>query len=216
MSQPRLKLIAHPAQFVNEIKNRIMKDSRRQFIKNTGIVTLMGMYAGLPTSCLSNLNDAQQEGFVSHPENQEIYLIAGRQAPVSLLINKIKHGSNTMSFCKEEIVENDFIPVHKHGKEDEIIYVQNGTGLFILNDKEFQVSQGSVAFIPKNRWHGLKNIGNEVLTILFSYAPSGFENYFREIGVPKGTEWVEKTPEEFKAIDEKYSIVYKYNPPRWE
>ncbi|MCB9318114.1 MAG: cupin domain-containing protein [Lewinellaceae bacterium] len=194
-----------------------MKDSRRQFIRNSGITSILGIFPGLYILNSAEIgNLSLKEGFVCQPENQETYLIAGRQAPVTLMINKIKHGINSVSFCKEEIVENDFIPIHKHGREEEIIYIQNGRGLFILGEKEFKVSAGSIAFVPKNIWHGLKNIGSDVLTMIFSYSPSGFENYFREIGVAKGEEWIEKTPEEYNAIDKKYSIVYKYTPPRWE
>ncbi len=156
------------------------------------------------------------KGFVSHPANQETYLIAGRQAPVTLLVNKSVHKVNSISFCKEIIVSDDFIPVHKHGGEEELIYIQSGNGQFILGDNAIEVGSGSIAFVPRNEWHGLKNISSEPLIMLFNYSPAGFENYFREIGVPIGTKWEDKTPEEFAKIDKKYKIEYKFNPPRWE
>lgn len=169
-------------------------------IKKSGIAAMPGVYPGVFISCRSDIPDSNSKAFISQPENQEIYLIAGRQAPVCLMINKIEHGVDSMSFCREEIAVDDFIPVHKHGKEEEIIYIQNGDGLSVLDDQKYKVRVGSAAYVPKNTWHGLKNIGDCPLSMIFSFSPSGFENYFREIGVPRGTTWSEKTQEEYSAL----------------
>lgn len=93
--------------------------------------------------------------------------------------------------------------------EAEIIYIQSSSGTFTLNDKEFQIKEGGSAYIPIGVWHGLKNTGDETFRMLFGYTPSEFESYFREIGAPKVTEWIQKTPEEFSAINKKYGIIYK-------
>jgi hypothetical protein len=45
--------------------------------------------------------------------------------------------------------------------------------------------------------------------MLFSFTPSGFENYFREIGTRPSEAPKASTGEERSAIEKKYGIVYK-------
>lgn len=185
-----------------------MKGNRRQFLKYAG---LSGMATSLPFAAAfsSGRVEAAVEGFVIDVEEQEQYYIAGRQAPVRIIVDKSNRGLDNISLCMEEIVPGDGIPVHKHLNEDEVVYIQKGSGIFTLGDKEYSVKEGSVAFVPKGGWHGLRNTGTEDLHMLFSFSPAGFEGYFREIGVPKCVAWKDKTAEEFAAINQKYGIVYK-------
>jgi oxalate decarboxylase/phosphoglucose isomerase-like protein (cupin superfamily) len=125
------------------------------------------------------------------------------------MVDKNKNGIGTMSLCKEEIKPGEGIPVHKHLNEAESIYIQQGSGVFTLYDKEYAVQAGSAAFVPKGVWHGLQNTGSESLVMVFSFSPSGFEGYFREIGVPPGVAWKQKTNEEFAAAAKKYGIQYR-------
>ena len=155
-------------------------------------------------------NDAlDKQGFVTNVEDQEVLLIGDRQAPVTIMVDKKVKGIKSISFCHEDIVPGGRIPVHKHLNEAEVIYIQRGSGIFTLGDKEYELKEGGAALVPKRVWHGLRNTGKETLRMVFSFTPSGFEGYFREIGVPKGVKWKEKTPEEFAAIDKKYGVVYK-------
>jgi mannose-6-phosphate isomerase-like protein (cupin superfamily) len=183
-----------------------MNKTRRNLLKTAG---LSGLASLLPISQLMAMEPFDEEGFVLDADAHETYMIAGRQAPVTIIVDKKKKGINSVSFCIEEIFPNDIIPVHKHLNEVEVIYIQKGSGIFILGEKEYPVKEGSAAFVPKAVWHGLKNTGTENVTMMFSFAPSGFEGYFREIGVLKGQEWKGKTAEEFSAAAKKYGIVYK-------
>jgi mannose-6-phosphate isomerase-like protein (cupin superfamily) len=185
-----------------------MKSKRRQFLKAMGVT---GIVSTLPFPSLfaSLQGNTDSEGCVIHPEMQETYYIAGREAPVRIMISKSEQGLQSHSLCMEEIGLNDGIPVHKHLNEDELIYIQQGNGVFTLGEREIPVRAGSAAFVPKGVWHGLRNTGNKPLHMLFSFTPSGFEGYFREIGVKKGVQWVDKTAEEFAAINRKYGVVYK-------
>ena len=185
-----------------------MRDNRRQFLKTIG---LAGFASSLPFTQLLALNPPEDDsqGFVVSAKEQETWLIAGRQAPVTIVVDKKNRGVQSASFCYEDIRPGDLIPVHKHLREVEIIFIQKGSGVFTLGDKEFAVEEGGAAFVPKGVWHGLRNTGAETLRMMFSFSPSGFDGYFREIGVPPGVAWKEKTPEEFAAIDKKYGVVYK-------
>ena len=182
-----------------------MIDNRRKFLK---LITATA--AVLPVSNLLAFNGEKPSGgFVIHEEEQETYLIGPRRAPVTLIVDKSHRGVDKISFCREEIVPEDGIPVHKHLHEDELIYIQYGSGLFTLGDQQYEVKAGSTAYVPKGVWHGLMNKGSDNLRMIFSFTPSGFENYFREIGVKEGSTSNNLTKQDWDAIDKKYGIVYK-------
>ncbi len=184
-----------------------MKNHRRQFLKTAGLSSAVAFLS--PNALAMESEGNEDSGFVTNPDNHQTYYIAGRQAPVTIVVDKSRKGVKTISFCYEDIRPGDGVPVHKHLNEIEMIYIQGGSGVFTLGDKTFPVQDGSAAYVPKGVWHGLQNTGPSTIRMMFSYAPSGFEDYFREIGVPKGVEWKEKSDEEWAAISKKYGIVMK-------
>jgi quercetin dioxygenase-like cupin family protein len=184
-----------------------MAQKRRAFLK---AAALTGATSFLPFSSLLAFDGpTYAEGFVTGEAEQETYLIGPRRAPVTFLVDKQSKDVGAISFCREEIIPGDGIPVHKHLNEEEVIYIQYGSGLFTLGEKEYEVKAGSVAYVPKGLWHGLRNTGTADMRMLFSFTPSGFENYFREIGTRPGKARKELPAEHWQAIEKKYGIVYK-------
>ncbi|HYE55548.1 MAG TPA: cupin domain-containing protein [Chitinophagaceae bacterium] len=182
-----------------------MSDNRRQFLRSLGFA---GAASLLPFSNLLAFGNGNPgEGFVINEEDQETYLIGPRRAPVTIMVDKSRKNVNSFSLCREEIVPQDGIPVHKHLNEDELIYIQYGSGVFTLGEQQYQVKAGSAMYVPKGIWHGIMNNGTENIRMVFSFTPSGFENYFREIGVPQGS--TQQKQFDWNAIDKKYGIVYK-------
>lgn len=183
-----------------------MDDIRRNFLKNIGALSAVSL---LPPALLQAKSIRNSEGYVIHPDKQETYLIGPRKAPVTLVLTKDQSGIGNISFCFEDIIPNDGIPVHRHLNEDEFIYISSGSGIFTLGEKKIEVKAGSAAFVPKNTWHGIHNTGNENIRMMFNFTPAGFENYFREIGVLPGKQF-NLTREQFNAIDKKYGIEYRF------
>lgn len=184
-----------------------MAHQRRAFLKAAALTGASSFVS--PFSLLAAEGPGEAEGFVTGEAEQETYLIGPRRAPVTFMVDKQSKKVGSMSFCREEIIPGDGIPVHKHLNEEEVIYIQYGSGVFTLDEKTYEVKAGSVAYVPKGVWHGLRNTGTTDLRMLFSFTPSGFENYFREIGTRPGETPKTLTNEEWAAIDEKYGIVYK-------
>lgn len=198
------------------VKLRPMNQTRRELIKHLGVLALI---SGAQIKLLADEKadkDFLKSGFVLQPEDHETYLITQRKAPVTIMVNKERHGVGIMSFCKEVIAPGDYIPIHKHGQEDELIYIEAGAGTFLLGETKHTVSQGSVAHVPPGVWHGLLNNGNTPIIMVFAYTPSGFENYFREIGTRPNEPMKEITAEEYARINLKYQMEYKHFPPAWE
>jgi hypothetical protein len=62
---------------------------------------------------------------------------------------------------------------------------------------------------PKVVWHSLQNTGGENIEMRFSYTPSGFEGFFREVGTAIGHPFVKRSQEEKRAIARKWGIIYR-------
>lgn len=114
-----------------------------------------------------------------------------------------------MSLLAEDIVPDDGIPVHKHGREDEFIFVGRGQGLITFGEEQHDVDAGAIAFVPRGVWHGLENRGTGVLRMIFGYTPAGFEGYFREIGVRPGNPPRSLTSEDWARINQQFHITYR-------
>ena len=80
-------------------------------------------------------------------------------------------GANNFCMRVFEVEKEGFTPKHSHDWEHEIFFHQ-GTGEVFLNGKWEPVSAGSVAYIPGNKEHQIKNKGSEKL-VFVCLVPSG-------------------------------------------
>jgi mannose-6-phosphate isomerase-like protein (cupin superfamily) len=61
--------------------------------------------------------------------------------------------------------------IHSHIPE-QIYYILEGSGFMTVGDESGEVGPGDCVFIPSERPHGLKNVGDVVLRYLSAAAPS--------------------------------------------
>jgi quercetin dioxygenase-like cupin family protein len=179
-------------------------NSRKQFL-TTGSAGLLSCLLPLQGFCTDTPGF---EGVVVNEAEGETYLIRNGTTTVKIKVARL-HGSNSISFLSESILPRDAVRIHKHSNEDELIFIHKGQGLFTLGEKQYPVSEGSVAIVPRGAWHGLENKGSENLEMRFAYTPSGFEGFFRDVGTPAGRPFVVKTAEEKRIIAKKWGIIYK-------
>jgi mannose-6-phosphate isomerase-like protein (cupin superfamily) len=128
--------------------------------------------------------------------------------PVRIKISPPQEGRFAM--ITQEVSPGTVIPVHAHDREDEIIFIQSGTGEASLGDRTLPLAAGSTLYVPQGTWHGGRNTGKDTLMWIAIYSPSGFEGYFREIGrrapddPPRS-----RTPAERIALDTRFAIRYR-------
>jgi quercetin dioxygenase-like cupin family protein len=72
-------------------------------------------------------------------------------------------------------------PVHVHDKEDEIIVLLKGSGIFWVGDQRWELSEGGVAFLPRNVPHAYRFTSEDV-DMLAVCTPAGTEDFFRAAG----------------------------------
>jgi len=176
--------------------------TRRTFLK-TSVIGVSGAFVPF-----SNLLGSVDTAIVKQPEEYETFLVR-ENTPITFNISKKTDGISSVSLLTEELVPGSVIPMHKHIHADEFFFFSQGTGIFILDDKTFSFKPGTTAFVPKNTWHSLKNTGDDNVIFNFGFSPAGFEEFFREIGTPKGQQFKEKSEKERTAIADKYGMVFK-------
>ncbi|HEV8083112.1 MAG TPA: cupin domain-containing protein [Chitinophagaceae bacterium] len=180
--------------------------NRRSFLKATSAAVMSSTLISLPQ--FSFANHANKNGIVKNADEGETYFVR-ENTPITIKVSKKTDNIDSVSICTEEIMPGNGIPIHKHLNEDETFFFHKGNGTFILDDQEFTVTEGSIAFVPRDTWHGLKNTGNELLVFTFGFSPAGFEDFFRQIGTIKGATFKTKTQEEIKLLATKYGMIYK-------
>ncbi len=112
-------------------------------------------------------------------------------------------GSDNLALGTQQVPVRAGIPVHRHVEMDEVFYVLEGSGTFILNDSRETVEKGGTIFIPKGAWHGFENPGEEML-LLWVVTPPGLEGFFREVASPPGVAPKSLTREQRDEIARKY------------
>jgi quercetin dioxygenase-like cupin family protein len=68
-------------------------------------------------------------------------------------------------------------PIHTHTREDETLYVLEGTITAYVGDQRIDVEAGSYAALPKDVPHGLSVRGDEA-RLLLTLEPAGAEYFF--------------------------------------
>jgi len=179
-------------------------NTRRRFLGqgSLGFLSLL-----LPLQSSSN-DTPGFKGLVVNEQEGETYMIRNGTTTLRIKISKT-HGSESICFLSESILPGEAIPVHKHLNEDELIFLHKGSGLFTLGEKQYPVTEGAIAVVPKGVWHGLQNTGSENIEMRFAYTPSGFEGFFREVGTPAGQPFVKRSQEEKRVIARKWGMIHK-------
>jgi mannose-6-phosphate isomerase-like protein (cupin superfamily) len=110
-------------------------------------------------ACLFSLIGKSQE--VINVEKFE----AGNRPVVT---NNLFSDSLVSSFC---IIIKSEVRSHKHLNHSEHLIVQEGEALMKLNDKEFNIKEGDVIFIPKGSTHSVLVKGKKPLKVISIQTP---------------------------------------------
>lgn len=80
-------------------------------------------------------------------------------------------GSKKMCFGVADFPPNSHAPEHVHENEEEIIYFITGYGEMFFDEKPEKIENGSIAFIPPNVKHSIKNDSNQVMHLAYVFSP---------------------------------------------
>lgn len=178
---------------------------RRSFLLGLGGLGL-SFRQGLPMS-LAVPQDPAQEGFVLGA-NQGEHLIHFRDHGNIYIKCSASTGASNMAMGTQQVTRGAGIPIHRHHRMEEIFYVLEGRGTFILNDVPHPLEPGATIFIPRNTWHGFANPDNELL-LMWIVSPPGLDKFFRETCTPPGVTPHQFTREQIKEIALKYDTEFR-------
>ncbi len=184
-----------------------METPRRTFLKYSGLAGL----SLLLSSCQEK--DTPEETSVSRvfpPEEGETWYIGfAHMAKVTILVSRTEESVPGMSLLTELIPPGDGIPEHRHLNEDEFIWIQSGSALVKVGEREVKLEPGGMAYVSRGTWHGLRNKSTDPVIMFFGYTPSGFEDYFRAIGVKDPDRRLQFSGQEWELISRRYGVEFR-------
>ena len=78
---------------------------------------------------------------------------------------------------EQRVRRGDEPPIHTHTREDETLYVLEGSIVAYVGDRRFEVEAGSYAALPNNVRHGY-SVRSDEARLLITVAPAGVEYFF--------------------------------------
>ena len=97
------------------------------------------------------------------------------------------------------------VPPHKHSNENIVFYVVKGNFLFEYGDKSIKADTGMLFNLKSNIFHSYKKIGVEEGKLIMIFSPAGFENYFKEVGMPIKNDYNTNIPN-IKTDDDRITL----------
>ncbi len=130
---------------------------------------------GAASAALLAWGQDTREGYVLAPGAGEVLQRASGQIVIKA---SPRTGSPRLAVGTQTLRPGAGIAVHQHVGADEVLVVQKGAGLVLVNGRKLAVEPGAAAFVPAGAWHGVENAAE--LEILWIVSPPGLEDFFRE------------------------------------
>ena len=86
------------------------------------------------------------------------------------------------ALCEAIVAPQGGTPPHRHTRENESFYVQDGEIEFQLDDRTVVATAGTFLYSPKGQLHRFTNTTATPAKMLIWVTPAGFEKFMAEIG----------------------------------
>lgn len=86
------------------------------------------------------------------------------------------------ALCEVIVAPQGGTPTHRHTRENESFYVQDGEIEFQLGDHTFVATAGTFLHSPKGQLHRFTNTTATPVKMLVWVTPAGFEKFIAEVG----------------------------------
>jgi len=95
------------------------------------------------------------------------------------------HSSNLYSMGTQSIPPGCSLRSHAHQRNDEILFIYEGTGMATVDGKQYPVAPESTIFVGRFVEHVVENTGNSDLKFLWIIFPPGLEDVIAFMGRPR-------------------------------
>jgi quercetin dioxygenase-like cupin family protein len=178
-----------------------IKRGRQRVLGAAVVLSIFGI--GIGQVVLENKTQAQHaeaQGYVLGATEGEHLVRGGGNIFIKVDPSR---GSNSLALGTQQVPVGGRIPIHRHAQMDEVFYVVEGSGTFILNDARLSVEKGATVFVPKGSWHGFDK-GDKEMLLVWAVVPPGLEGMFREIASRPG-----EPPKQF-SLEQLNEIARRY------
>ncbi len=86
------------------------------------------------------------------------------------------------ALCEVIVAPQGGSPPHRHSRENESFYIQDGELEFQLDDRIFAATAGTFLYSPKGQLHRFTNTTTTDAKMLVWVTPAGFEKFIAEVG----------------------------------
>jgi mannose-6-phosphate isomerase-like protein (cupin superfamily) len=123
------------------------------------------------------------------------------------------------ALCEVIVAPQGGSPPHRHSRENESFYIQDGELEFQLDDRIFMATPGTFLYSPKGQLHRFTNPTTTAAKMLVWVTPAGFEKFIAEVGkavngqVTRGASLNPEDLEKILATAPKYGIEIVPPPP---
>jgi mannose-6-phosphate isomerase-like protein (cupin superfamily) len=93
--------------------------------------------------------------------------------------------SNAYASGVQVLMPGAHVREHAHQRNEELIFIWEGEGVAHVNDKEFDLSPGSLIVVDRYAQHKITNTGDVPLRMFWVILPPGLENWVEAIGKPR-------------------------------
>jgi quercetin dioxygenase-like cupin family protein len=102
----------------------------------------------------------------------------------------------------------DSLPVHRHHRDDELIFVHTGEVTALVGEERQVSPAGTTLFIPAGRRVGIENLSAAPATLLVIFAASHMAEYIRSLGHAPGAAPKALSGDELEAIRRRHHITF--------
>ncbi len=107
---------------------------------------------------------------IKRKEQLTINTESNKQGDVKLYLSNLadfpQKNDKLRTFALAELKPGEEVEYHVHTGECESYYIISGQGLYNDNGEEVEILPGTVTFTPSGSGHGIKNVGDTMLTFI--------------------------------------------------
>ena len=159
-------------------------------------------------ACRSPSTTPGSNGAIVPPDGGDQVQIGTGPHPVLIKVDPATTGSQGVFAFQLTLGPNDSLPVHRHHRDDELIFVHTGEVNALVGDEQRSAPAGTTLFIPAGRRVGLANSSTAMATLLVVFTAPHMADYIRSLGSAPGAPPRELTPELLQELGRRHHITF--------
>ena len=80
-------------------------------------------------------------------------------------------GSQSLTMLVQNYRPGGFHKTHSHHDAEQVFFVYEGKGQFLLGEEWFDISKGDLVYVPRNVSRAARNTSDDTLTLIFISVP---------------------------------------------